>query len=291
VTKPGNKRISKADNLIYAALAEIYASNAGFGDVKIAESRLLELLKMNPHGKDLTEAHNLLAQLYAQTGRYEKALEHHKAALNNSPEVAAELTLNLTDMLERHKKWENAIEVYNLGLTKCQDAGLYQGLSYCLGKKRNLEEAEFYALKAAELAPEDASCANDLGFILMQQGKYEQAQTSFERALKIDPAYQLAINNLELCSRRILVSKKNTKNKYTPKQGQYLAFIYQYSLIHGIPPAEADLERYFQVACSSVHQMILTLEKRGLIMRTPGVSRTIKVLLPEEDLPGLKKIK
>jgi tetratricopeptide (TPR) repeat protein len=291
MTKSGNRRVSKADDLIYAALAEVYASNAGFGDVKIAESLLLELLKMNPHGKNLTEAHNLLAQLYAQTRRYEKALEHFKSALNNTPDVAAELALSLTELLEKHKRWEDAIEVYNLGLSKCQEAGLYQGLSYCLGKKRNLEEAEFYALKAAELAPEDASCANDLGFVLMQRGKYEQAQDHFERALKIDPAYQLARNNLDLCSRRILVSKKNTKNKYTPKQGQYLAFIYQYSLIHGIPPAEADLERYFGVACSSVHQMILTLEKRGLIMRTPGVSRTIKVLLPEKDIPGLKKIK
>jgi tetratricopeptide (TPR) repeat protein len=284
--KSGEERISKADNLIYAALAEIYASNSGFGDVKNAELRLLELLKMNPRGKDLTEAHNLLAQLYAQTGRFEKAIEHFKAALNNSPEVAADLTLYLAEMLERHKKWGDAIDVYNLGLTYCQDAAFYQGLAYCLGKTGNLEKAETYALKAAELAPEDASCANDLGFVLMQREKYEQAQTSFERAIKIDPAYQLARSNLELCSRRILVKRKSVKNKYTPKQGQYLAFIYKYSMIHGTPPAETDLERYFQVASSSVHQMILTLEKRGLIMRTPGVSRTIKVLLPEKEDMG-----
>jgi hypothetical protein len=47
VVKSGEKRISKADNLIYAALTEIYTGKAGFGDVKIAESRLLEVLKMN----------------------------------------------------------------------------------------------------------------------------------------------------------------------------------------------------------------------------------------------------
>jgi tetratricopeptide (TPR) repeat protein len=290
MAKSENKRISKADDLIYSALAEIYASNAGFGDVKIAESRLLEVLKMHPHGKDLTEAHNLLAQLYAQQpGRLEKAIEHIKAALNNSPEVAAELSLFLTEVLEKHKRWEDAIEVYSLGLARCQDAGLYQGLAYCLGKTGNLEKAESYALKAAELAPDDASCANDLGYFYMEREKYEQAQTCFERALKIDPAYQLAGNNLEMCSRRILVRKKNLKNKYTPKQGQYLAFIHNYSEIHGMPPAEADLERYFNVACSSVHQMILTLEKRGLINRTPGVPRSIKVLLPQEELPLLKR--
>ena len=28
---------------------------------------------------------------------------------------------------------------------------------------------------------------------------------------------------------------------YTETQGQYLAFIYYYTKIHGIPPAEADM--------------------------------------------------
>ncbi len=77
-------------------------------------------------------------------------------------------------------------------------------------------------------------------------------------------------------------------NRYTPRQGQYLAFIYYYTKIHGCAPSEADLERYFKVAFSSVHQMILTLEKRGLIKRTPGGARSIRLLLPREELPDLE---
>jgi repressor LexA len=76
--------------------------------------------------------------------------------------------------------------------------------------------------------------------------------------------------------------------KYTPRQGQYLAFIHYYTKIHGCAPSEADLERYFRVSWSSVHQMILTLEKRGLIMRTPGDVRSIRLLLPREELPELE---
>ena len=76
--------------------------------------------------------------------------------------------------------------------------------------------------------------------------------------------------------------------KYTPRQGQYLAYIYYYTRIHGIPPAEADMERYFRVACSSVHQMILTLERRGLITREPGAARSIRLVLPREELPDLE---
>lgn len=78
------------------------------------------------------------------------------------------------------------------------------------------------------------------------------------------------------------------EDKYTPRQGQYLAFIHYYTKIHGCAPSEADLERYFRVSWSSVHQMILTLEKRGLIMRTPGDARAIRLLLPREELPELE---
>ena len=48
--------------------------------------------------------------------------------------------------------------------------------------------------------------------------------------------------------------------RFTPKQGQYLAFIYAYTQVLGRPPAEADLQRHFRVSPPSVHQMVLTLE-------------------------------
>ena len=45
---------------------------------------------------------------------------------------------------------------------------------------------------------------------------------------------------------------------FTPKQGQYLAFIYYSTKIHGTPPAEADFRRFFRVTPPVVHQMIKT---------------------------------
>jgi hypothetical protein len=74
---------------------------------------------------------------------------------------------------------------------------------------------------------------------------------------------------------------------YTPKQGQYLAFIHYYTKLHRQPPAESDMQCYFKVSAPAVHQMVLTLEKRGLIKRIPGQARTIRVSLPPEALPGL----
>jgi len=74
---------------------------------------------------------------------------------------------------------------------------------------------------------------------------------------------------------------------YTPKQGQFLAFIHTYTQMYGRPPAEMDLQRYFRVSPPSVHQMIITLAERGFISREPGTARSIRVLLPVEQLPPL----
>ena len=75
---------------------------------------------------------------------------------------------------------------------------------------------------------------------------------------------------------------------FTPKQGQYLAFIYAYTHVLGRPPAEADLQRHFGVSPPSVHQMVLTLERAGLIRRRPGIARSIEVLIAPEFLPILR---
>ena len=75
---------------------------------------------------------------------------------------------------------------------------------------------------------------------------------------------------------------------FTPKQGQYLAFIHAYTCVLGRPPAEADMQRHFGVSPPSVHQMVLTLERGGLIRRQPGVARSIEVLIAPELLPVLR---
>ena len=75
---------------------------------------------------------------------------------------------------------------------------------------------------------------------------------------------------------------------FTDRQGQYLAFIYAYTRVNGWPPAEADLQRYFRVSPPTVHQMVLTLERTGLIRRQPGMARSIEVLVAPECLPVLR---
>ena len=74
---------------------------------------------------------------------------------------------------------------------------------------------------------------------------------------------------------------------FTPKQGQYLAFIHLYTRLHRRPPAETDMQQYFSVSPPSVHQMVLTLERRGFIRRQPRTARSIELLVDPKLLPEL----
>jgi len=77
-------------------------------------------------------------------------------------------------------------------------------------------------------------------------------------------------------------------NKFTPKQGQYLAFIYYYTKLNRRPPAFKDFEIYFKTSPPTVNSMIKKLEEKGLIQKEKGMARSIKLSVDKEDLPDLE---
>jgi repressor LexA len=76
--------------------------------------------------------------------------------------------------------------------------------------------------------------------------------------------------------------------RFTPRQGQFLAFIYYFTKLNRQAPSEAEMAEFFGLTPPSVHQMITTLEKRGLIERTPGRPRSIRLLIDRDSIPDLK---
>ena len=78
-----------------------------------------------------------------------------------------------------------------------------------------------------------------------------------------------------------------SQKEFTARQGQYLAFIYHYEKVNRRAPAEADIQRYFNVSAPSVHQMVLSLEAGGYLERTPGQARSLRVLVSVSRLPLL----
>ena len=79
------------------------------------------------------------------------------------------------------------------------------------------------------------------------------------------------------------------KPSFTDLQGQYLAFIQTYTTLHGVAPAEADMQRFFRVTPPAVHRMILTLEERGFLERVPGQGRSIRLLVSSNEIPKLER--
>jgi DNA-binding MarR family transcriptional regulator len=76
--------------------------------------------------------------------------------------------------------------------------------------------------------------------------------------------------------------------RWTDRQAQYLAFIHDYTKVNRQSPAETDIARFFGLAPPSVHRMIVELEQRGLITRTAGAARSIRVVVRRADLPELE---
>ena len=78
-----------------------------------------------------------------------------------------------------------------------------------------------------------------------------------------------------------------SEKTFTPKQGQYLAFIHLYTRLHRRPPAETDMREYFRVSPPSVHQMVLTLERAGFIRQATKDPPHIELLVDPKQLPEL----
>lgn len=74
---------------------------------------------------------------------------------------------------------------------------------------------------------------------------------------------------------------------FTARQGEYLAFIAQYRDLMEGSPSEHEVAEFFGVSDPSAHQMMVTLERRDLLVRLPGVARSARVAVPRERLPWI----
>jgi repressor LexA len=75
------------------------------------------------------------------------------------------------------------------------------------------------------------------------------------------------------------------KVRFTERQGQFLAFIHLYRKLHRQGPAELDIVRYFRLTPPSVHGMVVKLGQLGLVTREAGVPRSVRVAVPESEIP------
>lgn len=75
--------------------------------------------------------------------------------------------------------------------------------------------------------------------------------------------------------------------KYTPEQGQYLAYIFHFTKVNYRLPTDLDVQRYFRVSRAAVHEMILSLENAGWVFRSREHPGSIAIMLKRDHLPEL----
>lgn len=119
-----------------------------------------------------------------------------------------------------------------------------------------------------------------------------------ETPLEVQAAIELGVEDIRAA--RIIIAmgkvvslpeklaKRGGAFRPTRKQGQFLAFIAEYTKRAGVAPTHADLQRFFDLTPPSVNDMLVRLEQRGLIRRIPGQARAIEITLDAEHIPPLE---
>jgi hypothetical protein len=74
----------------------------------------------------------------------------------------------------------------------------------------------------------------------------------------------------------------------TPTQRAYLDFIRKYVELHKRAPAEHEMQAFFGTTPPAVHQMIMTLQRKGFIEREPGKARSIRLVEGRVHAPSLE---
>ena len=83
-------------------------------------------------------------------------------------------------------------------------------------------------------------------------------------------------------------TKCHVDNMVTQARRSIISGRYTHTKVNRRPPSQADIQQFLAVVAPSVHQMLLSLERRGLLRRTPGQPRSLEVLVAPEDIPVLR---
>ena len=138
----------------------------------------------------------LLGIIYANTNRYEEALEVSQKAIKISPNDAA-LHLNLGHVLIKLGRFYDSSEsLKNAIKLKPDFAEAFTNLGFALRELGLLEESEETLRKAITLSPNQPQSYNNLGLTLKDQAKVGEAKKSLIKATVLNSNYDIAFWNL-----------------------------------------------------------------------------------------------
>lgn len=160
-----------------------------------AEAEFRSALNADPK---LFDAYYQLAYLYSATGRYKEGEAAIRRYLAVTTEMAESLYL-LGYVQFRQARVTESIEslTKSLALKPAAQTHKILGLNFVLADQPERIQTEL--LKARELDPNDAETAYFLSRFYYTQNRFYQAISEAERAIKLNPGYVKAFDNLGLC--------------------------------------------------------------------------------------------
>jgi superkiller protein 3 len=148
-------------------------------------------LSANP---DHSKAHNNLGLALVELGELEEAARHFKASLDLEPK--AEIYSDLGFTMAQLGRPQEALADYQKALEldpKCASAHLNLAVTFV--RAGDFKKAESHYRQAIPGRP-GAETHNGLGYVLVRQGRAEEAVAEFQKAIAIDPRFAPAYNNL-----------------------------------------------------------------------------------------------
>jgi tetratricopeptide (TPR) repeat protein len=99
---------------------------------------------------------------------------------------------------------DDAFELYREAARKFPKvAQFHQRVGYCSAQEGLFEEALASSQRAIELDPDNAAYVSDFGWTLVLAERYQEAEAAFLRALDMDPSDERAQANLQYCRERL----------------------------------------------------------------------------------------
>jgi Flp pilus assembly protein TadD len=162
-----------------------------------------EALALDP---DSPEIHNDLATSLLREGNAAEAELHLREAVTLRPESAA-IRLNLAELLTRRNKFSEAQPQFEAALAlngnnATSNAQFHSAYATALATIGELAAARIHYEKALQLNPNLPITHNNYGIVLMRQGDAQSAVREFTLALKLQPDYKEALDNLAAAGKR-----------------------------------------------------------------------------------------
>ncbi|MBI5644289.1 MAG: tetratricopeptide repeat protein [Deltaproteobacteria bacterium] len=147
-------------------------AEAMLGNTREAEDSYSAVIHQN---SELITPFFELAGVYESRENINKAISYYMQALEKTPK-AYKLCMKLGDLYARSDRADKAINEYKKAISSTPEAvDAYSKIASLLLKQGDFDGALIYALKGADINPEDQEMKDTLGWVYYNMGRYSEA--------------------------------------------------------------------------------------------------------------------